>query len=200
MDSFYHFCHLAGSVNCPFYASTPSHIQSRLDKLLHDLKKHPVIALSDTYPTELPEVITFSSVKRIISTALYSPVLMFEPLAHVLSSLEAGNGAPYLNFLAVYSMREPFSCPQPLYGHQDSAADIPEEVRGSNDASKAIQCSDSGDIDTSVEAMEEYSEALQKQSKAAGAVNVLFRMNCAGWKIKAKWRFLGEYLCPLPRY
>jgi hypothetical protein len=53
-------------------------------------------------------------------------------------------------------------------------------------------CTDGSGMNDTVEEFEKHSEHLIRQSKAAGAVNVLFRMSCAGWKVKSRWRFPGK--------
>jgi hypothetical protein len=189
MNAFHYFCHKAGPANCDFYAPTPLTIENRLDKLLDKLRIHPVIVPAAKNSVDLPELITYSSLKRFISAALYRPILLFPPLATVLAALEMGDGAPFLDLVRAQGMREPFSCECDGSGIPPKA---PLELESYDDAFRAIMCTDGGGMNETVEEFKEYADHIMKQSKAAGAVNVLFRIACAGWTTKAKWAFTGN--------
>ena len=131
MDAFYHFCHLAGPSQCALYSLTAAEIESRFNKVLANLKIHPVIVPAST-SASLPEVVTYSSIKRLISAALYRPIILFPPLARIIVALETGDGQPYLDVIQEYKMREDFSC---------SAGD-PAGDYVIDDAFRAIMCSD----------------------------------------------------------
>ena len=163
-----------------------------MDKVLATLKKHPIIvpvAPSLLGTSALPELITYSSLKRLISTALYRPIQLFPAIARVCAALESGDGGPYLDVAIAWGFkRKQFSCDLP------DVPPGPDDVEGNGDAFRAIMCSDGGEMTDSVEDFTEYAETLMQRSKAAGAVNVLFRIACAGWKAKAKWRYSGKHL------
>jgi hypothetical protein len=189
MAAFYHFCDKAGPSTCAFYTSTPSKIEERLQTVLRNLKTHPVIvpALGET--TGLPEIITYSSLQRLISATLYRPILLFPFLAHILASLEAGDGLPFMEVVSTFGMHNEFSC-------ECEASGVPPislEIEGNDDASIAIQCADGGEMHDTVEEFEKYANYLLSQGKITGAVSALFRMGCAGWNVKPKWRFSGNF-------
>src|SRR4051812_3703839 len=100
MDAFYEFCHRAGPLRCSFYAASPRQIQERLDALLRRLRVTPVlippVSLADAVVgspgPEMPELVTYSKVRRIISTMLYQPIYRFRPVAEVLAGLERNDG------------------------------------------------------------------------------------------------------------
>lgn len=196
MAAFYELCHNAGSARCAVYESTPSAIQSRIEHLLQDLKMHPRIVsvtqlkcstrgcpLSDA----TPKLVTYSSLKRLISTSLYRPIQLFPQLARVCAALEVGNGGPFMEVASAWGLEQkPFSCD---CGLPPDPSD--EDDEGEGEAFRAVMCSDGGgELDT-VESFWHYAEDLMKMSSAAGAVNVLFRLACVGWKAKAKWRYSG---------
>jgi hypothetical protein len=183
MDAFYYFCHLSGPSKCNFYSTRPKIIEARLDALLSNLKIHPIV-VPPLQPS--PELVTYSWVKRFISSALYRPILLFPSLAEALVALEKGNGAP---FLKLPGMREPFTCD---CGSCGGPLEPSAEIEGTEDAFRAIMCTDGGGMNDTVEEFEKYSDHLIRQSKATGAVQVLARMSCVGWKVKAKWRFSGK--------
>jgi hypothetical protein len=185
MNAFYHFCHLSGPSKCDFYSPSPQVIEARLDAVLMNLKIHPIV-VPPTQPGDLPELVTYTWVKRFISAALYRPINLFPSLAKSLAALENGDGGPFLNLSGV---RKSFSCDCGACG---MPPEPPTELEGTEDAFRAIMCTDGSEMNDTVEEFEKYSEYLIRQSKAAGAVNVLFRMSCAGWNVKAKWRFPGR--------
>lgn len=189
MDAFYYYCHLAGPLKCDFYAPTPAAIEARLDNLLEDIRVNPIIAMAPPGSMGLPEMVFYSSVKRLISAALYRPISMFPSLARVLASLERGDGMPFIELVMAEGTRIPFSCDCEEPG-------VPGPVKSTsvdtNSAFKAIMCSDGDGKNDNVKDFEKYANFLLSRSKAAGAVNVLFKMNCAGWTIPAKWRFDGK--------
>jgi hypothetical protein len=99
MKAFYDFCHEAGPAGCDFYAETPELIEERLGSLLENIRKHPVIVkagqgVSAAGP-EMPQLLTWSHIRRITSAALYQPMKLFKKYATVLAALEAGDGRPF---------------------------------------------------------------------------------------------------------
>jgi hypothetical protein len=191
MKAFYDYCHAAGPSECAFFSQHPTIIEAHLNAILTNLKTHPII-VSPTQPTDRPEIISYSSLKRLISAALYRPILLFPSLARVLAALEEGDGTPYLDLITAQGMRSQFLCDCKLPSIPDELPDDPEAT----DAFRAIMCSDGGEMADTPEEFAEYATRLQEQSKAAGAVNVVFRISCAGWKVKAKWRFSGMFPFP----
>ncbi|THV46967.1 hypothetical protein BGAL_0345g00020 [Botrytis galanthina] len=194
MSAFYHYCHLSGPTICAFYSPTPSQISTRLATLLSQIKIHPIL-VSPQDPSSLPELITYSSLKRLISASLYRPILLFPSLATVLQALETGNGVPFIDLTSTFGMREIFTCDCP----QDSCNDLPSPVdddddsEATADASAAIMCTDGGPLPPSLSAFKTYATNLIASAPAAGAVGVEFRLSCVGRTIPAKWRFTGPF-------
>ncbi|QSZ35731.1 hypothetical protein DSL72_006853 [Monilinia vaccinii-corymbosi] len=191
MEAFYHYCHLSGPTLCAFYSPTPSRISTRLQNLLASLKTHPIIVPSPD-PNALPEIVTYSSLKRLISASLYRPMLLFPSLAHVLLSLEAGDGSPFLDLTSTLGMREPFPCQCPSCP-DDPASPSPEDLEATPDAAAAIMCADGGPMRDSISEFQSYAASLMREATAAGAVNAEVRMGCAGRKSQAKFRFAGPF-------
>jgi hypothetical protein len=186
MDAFYYYCHISGPLKCAFYAASPSAIEARLDALLSKLRKQPIIMPTSLQILGLPELISYSSVQKLISTTLYQPVFAFPRLAKILAAIENGDGGPFIELFSAFI--EPFSCSSPAVGDPDID---PEVSEGNEDAFSAVLCSDGGEMDDSIPAFEGYAKDIMKQSKAAGGVSVISRMSCVGWRVRAKWRFAG---------
>ncbi|KAF7926064.1 uncharacterized protein EAE97_010364 [Botrytis byssoidea] len=196
MSAFYHYCHLSGPTICAFYSPTPSQISTRLATLLSQLKIHPIL-VSPQDASSLPELITYSSLKRLISASLYRPILLFPSLATVLQALETGNGVPFIDLTSTFGMREIFTCDCP----HNSCNDLPppidddddEDSEATADASAAIMCTDGGSLPPSLSAFKTYATNLIASAPAAGAVGAEFRLSCVGRTVPAKWRFTGPF-------
>lgn len=189
MEAFYHHCHLSGPTLCAFYSPTPSQISTRLQNLLASLKTHPIIVPSSD-PASLPEIITYTSLQRLISASLYRPILLFPSLANVLLSLEARNGSAFIDLVSAFGMREPFTC-ECTSCQNGLPSPETEDQEATDDAMAAVMCSDGGPMNDTISEFKTYAETLMHGAKAAGAVNAETRMLCAGWNIKPKFRFTG---------
>jgi hypothetical protein len=184
MNSFYQFCYQAGPQNCSFYASSPGEIELRLDTLLEDIRKHPVIVPQPPSGGR-PEVVSFSGLRRLIASALYRPLVMFPPLAETLSALETGEGKPFIE-LSGQGAGDPVLC------ESDPGANPKfPDVEDTEDASKSILCSDAAPLNLTVDQFGDYVNELAQISKSAGASMANMPLDCVGWSVEAKWRFDG---------
>ncbi|EDN98405.1 hypothetical protein SS1G_13263 [Sclerotinia sclerotiorum 1980 UF-70] len=197
MEAFYHYCHASGPQNCAFYSSTPSKISTRLENLLTTLKTHPII-VPPSDPTLFPEIITYTSLKRLISATLYRPILLFPTLANVLLSLETGDGIPFLNFISTLDLHESFTCECDVSSNGILAPAKEKEEEGTDDAMAAIMCSDGGIMNETVSEFEVYADTLMEGALMTGAANVEVRMSCVGWNVVPKWRYTGINFPSLP--
>lgn len=188
MSAFFDFCHLAGPDRCAFYSPTPSQIRDRLDALLARLRITPVLIPASPSGPTLPELVTYSRVRRMLSTALYQPILRFSRVAAVLAGLESGNGTAFYEYTSpempshsssTLCVAETHSPLVPLPGY-------PSE--GNPSAFPAIMCSDAEPFNSTLEEFAAYAEQLQERSPAVGAVQLEFRLACVGRKIRPKWR------------
>ncbi|OTA99599.1 hypothetical protein M426DRAFT_254180 [Hypoxylon sp. CI-4A] len=187
MEAFYSFCHKAGPSNCDFYDITPSAIKSRLASLLERIRKYPIIVPAAESGPDMPQLITWSHLKRLISAALYRPIFMFRKFATVLRALEEGNGDPFYKFV-----KSEDSTP-PICSIEAIPPNVPRLEEGNADAFPAILCADSPPVDDTVEEFAEFVEELERISSSAGDVNALFRMACIGRTIRPKWRYTGPF-------
>lgn len=185
MNAFYSFCHKAGPSSCGFYAPTPAAIEQRLAKLLSGLKKHPIIVPAAELGPDMPQLITWSHLKRLISAALYRPIFMFKNFASVLKALEDGDGKPF------YQLVKPES--SSVCSFKAIPPNVPRSEEGNADAFPAIMCADSPPVDNTVEEFAEFVDRLVNISSSAGDVNALFRLACVGRKVRPKWRYTGPF-------
>ncbi|KAI5456839.1 Alpha/Beta hydrolase protein [Mariannaea sp. PMI_226] len=193
MDAFYHFCHEAGKERCDMYAETPLKIKENVDRLIEEIKTNPILVPTykeDGDAPEMPFVVTYSRLKRAISSVLYRPIHTFEPFARVLSALEAGNGWPFWDFFGRDGILPSSLCPADAITSHKLSEILAEDT---DDAFPAIMCADGEQLTASIEELGRYAAELQELSTAAGAVNVLFRIACAGRTIRPKFRFAGPF-------
>lgn len=183
MNAFYDFCHLAGSSGCKFYAETPDAIKTRLDRLLASIKKSPVIVPAEKSASNRPEIVSFSSVRRLISKSLYRPIQIFPSLAESLASLEDGDGVPFIKTQGV--SKDPITC--------GNGSELQAEMSdGTGDAFPAIMCSEASPLLDTPDEFQKYVDTLTDLSPAVGAIMAQdFRLQCAGWTVRAKWNFTG---------
>lgn len=186
MDAFYTTCHAAGPQKCDFHAASPAKIKQRLDTLLTNLTLSPVIVPRSSSGPDLPELITYSHVKRLISTVLYQPAHMFSSFATVLAALESRDGKPFYNLTLSNS-----PAPSTLCALETIPPTVPISGPGQEDtpdAFPAIYCSDAPPFSLSAVQFSLYSSQLQNISSSCGAVYALTRLACAGRShIRPKW-------------
>lgn len=189
LERFFFYCDQAGPDKCHFYTTGgPSAIRDVYDKLIHDIFKVPLSVPASH--TRGPDVITWSDIKSMVRLGMYQPLQFLELVADLLTDVTYGNGSAFADFkLHGHTL----SCPSSEC--KDAGPFSPEcNPAGANglDSSAAILCSDGewlGDVDE--ERFQEYWHALQNQSRVMGDWWAHNRLSCVGWKVKAKWKFLG---------
>ncbi|KAI1212118.1 alpha/beta-hydrolase [Annulohypoxylon truncatum] len=186
MEAFYDFCHKAGPSTCDFYASSPAAIEKRLASLLARVRKHPIIVPASEKGPDMPQLITWSNLKRLVSAALYRPIFMFKDFAKVLKSLEDGDGEPFYRLVKSEDST-------PICSIEAIPPNVPRLEEGNADAFPAILCADAPPVEDTVEEFADFVEELMHISSAAGDVNALFRMACVGRTVRPKWRYTGPF-------
>ncbi|KAG5657405.1 hypothetical protein KAF25_005969 [Fusarium avenaceum] len=149
MDKFSTLCHSAGSSKCSFWGPSPKNITARLDNLIHQLRNHP-IPISGAQTKSLPAMVTYSDLKALLLTAMYTPVAMFPVMAEVLHQVENGN------FTALAGMF--------------ASTIIP------TDANHVIQCSDASRTNsiTTIQEFKSYVEYTTRKSKYIGDIYPIY--------------------------
>lgn len=191
MDAFFDLCHAAGPGKCALYADTPRAVRRRVEGVLAALKTHPVVVHTDkARGPDLPDIITYSRVRRFMSSTLYQPQRMFARFAEIVAALETGDGRPFYEFSAGGGSLQNAVCQAESVS---PTLPLPDLVEGNDDAFPAIMCADSVPLPDTVEAFALLVKQYEEMSYAAGAVNVLFPIHCVNRKVRAKWRFAGPY-------
>jgi pimeloyl-ACP methyl ester carboxylesterase len=188
MQAFFDLCHRAGPDVCAFYASSPDAIKTRLETLFANLKVHPVVVPADKeLGPEIPDIVTYSRVRKVLSSTLYQPQRAFPWFAKTLLALEKGDGRPFYEQTAgktqpaAICQVETIPPTTPLTGFDE----------GTEDAFGAIMCSDSVPLPNSIDAFVKIINDYEQMSYAAGATNANFPIACVGRQVRPKWRFSG---------
>lgn len=130
--------------------------------------------------------------------ALYQPRLFWPKEAQILSELEKGNGAPFLEYAVERGHRQaPFSCScdSKYQGRSTCRETYPIEAIGNADTDRLVHCSEAPrDPDYhSLVSMESYLSQLKAQSPISYSAMFENRVSCAGWKSRNVWRFEGPW-------
>ncbi|KAH6897261.1 TAP-like protein-domain-containing protein [Thelonectria olida] len=189
LDAFDKACHEGGPDKCALWAQSAEAVQNRRAALLEKLKISPVIVPAWTLPSgpELPEVITYSKLQRLMQTMLYRPQKALLHMARIYEALERGDGLPYWN-----KVREPDDedeTPKDSCSLGETPATLPQETGAEPDAFPAIMCSDNEQATDTPAEFSEYVKGMLKTSRWAGAVNLYFHVLCLGRKVRPKWKF-----------
>lgn len=191
MDAFYDLCYKAGPLKCAFYGPSPADIKQRHQAILERLRMQPTIYMPQTESgSVLPELVTYSKIRKLAATSLYRPNHYFPHLADVLAGLENGDGRPYYDFITRYGL--PFSdvC---------SAVSVPPEEpltsdgEGNDDAFPLILCADGKPLPSDPSDFAGYVEDMERISQTSGVIVAKDRIACAGRQVRPRWRFNGPF-------
>lgn len=176
MGSFYYHCARVGYPACALAENkaktSPSDVKNRVNNLLQSLYHNPlpVPGYDGT-----ADVISYSDVRTIIFSVLYSP-LAFPALAEILASIESKSE----------ELRSPI-----IGSHFCRANTSP---RLGNDAQLAIACGD-GDDQTYLNrtGFKQFVKEMEEVSPTVGSVWSTLRMQCAHYRTRAVHRFTGPW-------
>lgn len=191
VEAFYNLCYKVGPLKCAFHGPSPDDIRQRHHAILDQLRVQPTIYMpSDGTGCVLPEIITYSKIRKLTSTSLYRPNYYFPYLAEILAGLEKGDGAPYYAFITRYGLPfldvcsvEQIPPTQPVNG----------DTEGSEDAFPLILCADGEPLPEDPRDFEDYAGEIQRVSQHTGAIVMRDRIACAGRTVRPKWRFNGPF-------
>lgn len=149
MQIFSSSCHSAGPEKCSFWGPTPDNIMTRLDGIIYQLQDHPV-PVSGVQSQNLPTLVTYSDLKSLFISSIYTPLSSFPIMAEILHQLERGNVSA-------------------LVGMFDG-------LHITSDARLVIQCADSYRRNrlTNIEQFRSYVEYTVSKSKYLGDIYPIF--------------------------
>lgn len=192
MEAFYDLCYKAGPEQCAFYGPSPSDIKERHFAILERLRIAPIIYMpASGVGSALPELVTYSKIRKLAVTSLYRPNHYFTHLAEILAGLEKGDGAPYYAFITRAGL--PFSdlCSVEQVPPTEPLA---SEDEGNDDAFPIILCADGKPLPLDPREYEDRIRETVKISKTSGAIVARDRVACAGRTVRPKWAFNGPFV------
>ncbi|KZL64421.1 alpha/beta hydrolase fold family protein [Colletotrichum tofieldiae] len=190
--AFYDFCYQAGPEKCAFHAPTSEAIMERLSKLLSTLKTHPVIvAMDEENGPEVPMLVTYSKVMRLVSSTLYQPQYQFESFSKIIAALEGKDGRPFYEHYHPSKLTPaPMCSPQPI----SPLEPLPVIIEGTEDAFPVIMCADHPAVhNLTLEDVQREADTILDLSPATGALNVPYQMTCNQRTTRPRWRFDGPF-------
>ncbi|KZV94720.1 alpha/beta-hydrolase [Exidia glandulosa HHB12029] len=177
LDFLFNSC--SASPTCPLHEKTSSGVRSRYERIMKNLEQHPVpVVNGSTYG-----VVDLPMVKSVIFNAMYSPYNTFIPLAQALADLERGDGNAMYTISARDDSTWRCDC-EPTSASPPSLAILPEVLT-------AIACGDGAPVADDYNALAKWARDVERTSDWAEMFS--FRINCAGWKIRAANPFAGPY-------
>jgi pimeloyl-ACP methyl ester carboxylesterase len=180
MRSFYTLCAEAGPSGCALAnsTSTADSIEESVEAFISSLYHMPFVPTNDQ-----PDILSWSVLKDIIFSALYSPNVLFPVVAELLHSLMNGDGHEILPILETLHS---YSCPLPNDGLR----------LGPNEAQQGIACGDAyahPNVNATFEEFQEFVQDLAQKAPAAGGIWPEIRLNCVAWRIRALYSYRGPF-------
>lgn len=189
MQSFYDSCAAAKPGKCALATKDdkPGDIKAKIDAILAKLWHNPLPVIG-----KAPEVISYSDVKNLLFSALYTPIGSFPYMANLLSEIEGGNGTNFAKLLRPYHT---YSCPSGAERVNSMFKPLRNESTALNEYDTyAIACGD-GDPQTNntIEDFDAYWQQLQSLSPTIGPMWAEVRLACTAWALRPLYRFTGPY-------
>jgi pimeloyl-ACP methyl ester carboxylesterase len=91
-EYFFTTCYDAGSSRCGMWADSPEAIKERYNKIVENLKEHPLIAVN-TDVQDYPYIITYADLQQLLLSVPYAPVTYHPILDAVLVGIESGDAS-----------------------------------------------------------------------------------------------------------
>ncbi|GKT43553.1 uncharacterized protein ColSpa_03734 [Colletotrichum spaethianum] len=189
---FFNLCYAAGPEKCALYDEKgPVAMQQSIDKLLSDLKTHPIVVSKEDML--FPEVFAETHLFQAIFKSLYRPYRSqtWVTLVETLAGLINGTIAP-----AIFDMLPSRKLRTSTDGCR--TPDCVTEYMGEGSWTEfnfGVYCPDSPDFrNTTKSESIAWVEGLKRQSPLFGGPFALSSMFvCAGYPIRPKWRFDGPF-------
>lgn len=177
--SFFDFCHQAGPSKCSVYAPTVKEIQERVDSIALRLSEAPIPI---SFTSKGPIVLTKKLLHMIMFVTTYSPLALFKVLADLLIAIETRD-ITTLTVMAELLINTAIEC--------DCKESIP--WLNPNEAFYAIACGDADEVPDESGDYEAYFKKLTAESPFAAPIWGVHYLQCAEWKLAAKWRYTGPF-------
>ncbi|KAJ7031110.1 TAP-like protein-domain-containing protein [Mycena alexandri] len=169
-------CVAAGPMGCALFAPTAAEILENVDRLETSLRARPIpVRTSISFG-----LVDYSTLRRTIFKALYSPYAQFPTLAQALADLSAGNAT------ALFKMSE-------SPGFQCGCDPSEYRFESVGEAGSAVLCNDGKRIPQDYEGVLAHYQKLSKTSSFADLWEPV-RMSCLAWPDFPKTHFQGPFV------
>lgn len=191
LEELVRYCFEAGQDHCRFWRSGgPQAILAAYEKLLHDIRDDPLSVPGNSQRG--PEIITWSDIKMVVVNALYQPVMLGPIMAELLQDITNGTGRVFADYKQ--TARKPSCQSAQCEANGPFSEECISQDWNDLEATAAVICTDAQDIGSFTEdEFRMYWRTLQDQSRTMGDLWAQTRLNCAGWRTRAKWRFSGPF-------
>lgn len=176
LSSFFEFCHQAGPLKCPLYAPEVSSIRDRVNAIFDSISEAP---LAIPFSANGPLLLTKKLLHAHMFRSTYSPLKLFPPLAQNLLAAEERNLSELNSIGSAFLPIVECDCQPP-----DPALRF-EEIS----IFSAIACGDAITAPEDPEVYRRFFKNLAEKSAFASQIWGRYHLQCAEWKISAKWRY-----------
>lgn len=193
VDHYYQTCFDAGDA-CPLRQTqddSSSDIRDRVDAYILSLEKSPI----STLHKGRSRLVTSLLIRDTIRQTLYSPIILFEPMAAALAESIAGNHTLLLDHSPAAAVPE-FA--ESCVAFQPGAPPPPHPW--TNDGGMGVLCGDSNDSSGTrgTAWAKNVSDFLTEQSPTFGEAWSRIPLACSGWSVSPKYAFAGPFGSPAP--
>ncbi|RVX74486.1 hypothetical protein B0A52_01612 [Exophiala mesophila] len=191
LEKLFIYCDQGGPEQCRFWRTGgPQAIQAAYEKLLVDIWDDPLSVVGDQ--RRGPEIITWSDLKMIVKDALYQPVIFGPVMAELLQDITNGTGSVFADYKE--KKRTPACRSSECIADGPFSEACTSPGWNEMEATRAVLCTDAEGIGSFTEdEFRVYWEQVQDQSASMGDFWAQTRLDCAGWRKLAKWRFAGPF-------
>ncbi|KIP03936.1 hypothetical protein PHLGIDRAFT_110275 [Phlebiopsis gigantea 11061_1 CR5-6] len=176
VGSFADYCHEAGPLRCPVYASSPAKIQTRFENALAQLDAAPLVLGSID---QGPGIVHKKDLASMMFGAAYKPITNFPDVARVIAAVESRNVSAFAELRA--KIAPPYECncsPDDFWTF-------------GNEAFNAIACGDAEDVTYDPARYAHYLKDLAASSPFAAPIWGVHHLQCTEWHVRPTWRYAG---------
>jgi len=179
LSAFFTFCHQAGPSKCPLHAPSAAAIRDRVHNILDGLSRAPIPV---PFAPKAPAVLTKKALHQFMFQSLYSPIKLFPVLADGLAAIETNN------LTTLTDVTDTFLD----LGVECACESYPWLENTWKDGFHAIACGDGDKVPNAPGDYEAFFQNLAAKSSFASIWGI-HHLECAEWKIHAKWRYNGPF-------
>ncbi|KAH8588965.1 TAP-like protein-domain-containing protein [Bisporella sp. PMI_857] len=179
--SFFEYCYLAGPIACPFYiGSSAQDIHTRFANIFAQLNASHAISQNWANATLITQALAL--IKFTLKVDIYTPITYFPAMAQQLVGFESA-----IQNLTIEGIMAASTLGVPMAGVPGTVAPLDEWTIG-------VVCSERPSVfNQNTTDFESHLAELEGQSFILGEFFNFVKAPCAGWPIRATWRYAGPF-------